>query len=143
MKKGFTLIELLVVIAIIGILSSVVLASLNASRVRAADTALKAAMQQVANQAEVYRDGSTSFGTSNQAGVMVCTEGVFADVKITEIQANILTYAAPGATFTCYSDSILDRWAISVSELRGGGSWCIDNSNGSSSTTAQSSGICS
>ena len=32
MKKGFTLIELLVVIAIIGILSSVVLASINKCR---------------------------------------------------------------------------------------------------------------
>jgi prepilin-type N-terminal cleavage/methylation domain-containing protein len=44
--KGFTLIELLVVIAIIGILASVILASLNASRTKAKDAAIISEMKQ-------------------------------------------------------------------------------------------------
>ena len=56
MKRGFTLIELLVVIAIIGILSSVVLASLNSARGRAQDSKVQQDLRQVSTALQLYYD---------------------------------------------------------------------------------------
>jgi prepilin-type N-terminal cleavage/methylation domain-containing protein len=57
-KRGFTLIELLVVIAIIGILASVVLASLNSARNKGSDAAVKANINSTRAQAELFYDNS-------------------------------------------------------------------------------------
>lgn len=53
-KKGFTLIELLVVIAIIGILSSIVLASLNGARQKGRDARRIADIKQIQLALELY-----------------------------------------------------------------------------------------
>lgn len=136
-SKGFTLIELLVVISIIALLSSVVLSSLNSARTKAADNAVKAAMKQVGIQAENYRDVNTTFGIS----VANCTTGVFTDTRIDLQEANILSNAASGATLTCTTDATGSKWSMSVSAMRGGGAWCVDNSSGFKAVTA-SGGIC-
>ena len=60
-NRGFTLIELLVVIAIIGILSSVVLASLNNARGKGKDAAIKGNMATVLTNMAVWYDGNGDY----------------------------------------------------------------------------------
>lgn len=56
MKKGFTLIELLVVITIIGMLSTVVLSSLNQARAKARDARRKQDIAQIQRAAIMHFD---------------------------------------------------------------------------------------
>lgn len=60
-KRGFTLIELLVVIAIIGILSSVVLASLNSARQKSRDARRLSDIKQLQLALELYYDANTAY----------------------------------------------------------------------------------
>ena len=64
-SRGFTLIELLVVIAIIGILSSVVLASLNGARLKARTTRSIADLNQLRTALEMYYNENGSYPPSS------------------------------------------------------------------------------
>lgn len=79
MKRGFTLIELLVVIAIIGLLSTVVLASLDAARANARDSARKQDLRQIQTAFELYYTdsgqypGETWCDSSKGSGATSCS----------------------------------------------------------------------
>ena len=65
--SGFTLIELLVVIAIIGVLSSVVLASLGNARQKGRDGRRISDIKQLQLALELYYDGNRAYPTSLSA----------------------------------------------------------------------------
>ncbi len=60
-KKGFTLIELLVVIAIIGILATVSVIALQASRARARDSKRLADVKQLQSALALYKHDANTF----------------------------------------------------------------------------------
>jgi prepilin-type N-terminal cleavage/methylation domain-containing protein len=76
-KSGFTLIELLVVIAIIGILSSVVLVSLNSARGKGNDAKIQGQISQFRAGAELYAGNHNSSYTGMDAAASTDASGLY------------------------------------------------------------------
>jgi len=130
-KKGFTLIELLVVVAIIGILASVVLASLNTARAKGADAAIKANLDGIRAQAEIVYDATSpnAYGTAaNASSCSAPTAGsVFANTTVLAALAAAIT-SSGGTSFCGSSIGTGSAWMASV-QLKANTAqwWCVDS----------------
>lgn len=101
-REGFTLIELLVVVAIIGVLASVVLASLNSAREKGTAAAIKSNLKNMGAQAELAYSDAGDYST--------------ACAGVAKMLAAITSAGASSACYSYNNSSLSDayiRWGAS------------------------------
>jgi prepilin-type N-terminal cleavage/methylation domain-containing protein len=129
LQKGFTLIELLVVIAIIGILASVILASLNSARDKGNEAKIASQLSGARASAEIFYSNQSTPGYGTASAL--CTTQMFADTTSGMSKYTTASNYPSGTTLSC--NSTATAYALMASFTSGGTAkyWCVDSTGAS------------
>ena len=130
-KKGLSLMELLFVIAIVGIMSTIVLNSLSASRAKSNDAKVQMQLRGFRAAAENYYTSQSpvTYGSAND-----CNSGMFVDTdpKHGSPALYLASSALPAGTqvfcgSTDGTNGVSSEFAVIASLSKPGQYWCVDN----------------
>ena len=114
---GVIIAAFLPALAVLGILSSVVLVSLNTARQKGFDAQTESILSQMRVEAEVYYGNNNSYSTAKN-----CATGMFSDPSLSTITSGLKS----GTVLTCYADG--SSYAISAPLSTTGQNFCVDSS---------------
>jgi type II secretion system protein G len=128
-SRGFTLIELLVVVAIIGMLASVVLASLGSARAKARDTRRLADIRQVQTALELYYSSNSSRYPSTGTGNYLANVSGLAPTYIAALPKDPVYSAGAENDYQYWTDSPVNGYTL-MAYMESIGDWCRTTEGG-------------